>query len=350
MLMRRTLIILIFLIISCSVQSQTLGGNSVYNFLRLSASPQLSGLGGMNVSSIGNDITMTSNPAMLRSSMHTQAGAVFTSFYSSIKMYHLTAAYHLPNAETTFGLGVTYFDYGDIVETDESGNVFGEFRPRDYYIQLFASRKYKEHWHYGASLKLIQSQYGRFKSTGVAMDIGLTYFDSSKGIQAGLVFKNMGTQLKAYNGTGKDDLPFDIQLGISKKLAKAPLQFSLTSHHLHTFNIRYDDTAFNEVNSNEKKFTFDKLFRHLVLSTQLYIADKVELSLGYNYLRRKELNVGSSGNGLNGFSASVGVVLKNLQIRYGRSYYQNNTAYNQFGLNIRLNDYIGSTKTANRNQ
>ena len=164
--MRRTLIILIFLIISCSVQSQTLGGNSVYNFLRLSASPQLSGLGGMNVSSIGNDITMTSNPAMLRSSMHTQAGAVFTSFYSSIKMYHLTAAYHLPNAETTFGLGVTYFDYGDIVETDESGNVFGEFRPRDYYIQLFASRKYKEHWHYGASLKLIQSQYGRFKSTG----------------------------------------------------------------------------------------------------------------------------------------------------------------------------------------
>ena len=77
---------------------------------------------------------------------------------------------------------------------------------------------------------------------------------------------------------------------------------------------------------------------------QLFIGDKVEISAGYNHLRRKELNIGNAGNGLNGFSLGAGVLFRKLQIRYARSYYQNNTAWNQFGLNLRLNDYLGSGK------
>jgi hypothetical protein len=42
----------------------------------------------------------------------------------------------------------------------------------------------------------------------------------------------------------------------------------------------------------------------------------------------------------------VGVLFRKLQIRYARGYYQNNTAYNQFGLNIKLNEFLGSGNLA----
>jgi len=178
------------------------------------------------------------------------------------------------------------------------------------------------------------------------MDAGLTYTDTVHLIQAALVVKNMGGQITRYTGSGSGDLPFDLQLGISKRLANAPLQFSATFFQVHRFNTRYSDADFNEENGfeadNGKKYIFDKVFRHIVLAAQLYIGDKVEVSAGYNYLRRKELSIGNAGNGLNGFSIGTGILLKKIQIRYARSYYQNNSAYNQFGLNLMLNDYFGT--------
>jgi hypothetical protein len=181
------------------------------------------------------------------------------------------------------------------------------------------------------------------------MDVGITYIDSVNLWQASLVMKNMGAQIKQYQGSSSGDMPFDLQLGISKRLAHAPLQFSATFFQLHQFNTRYNDTLFNNDNGSdpgnkEKKYIFDKLFRHVVLAAQLYVGDKVEITAGYNYLHRKELNVGNAGNGLNGFSLGVGVLFKKIQVRYARSYYQNNSSYNQFGLNLRLNDYFGSAR------
>ena len=71
---------------------------------------------------------------------------------------------------------------------------------------------------------------------------------------------------------------------------------------------------------------------------------KVEATIGYNHLRRKELNIGKDGNGLNGFSAGFAVILNKIQIRFARSNYQNNTGYNQLGLNLKLNEYFGLGK------
>jgi hypothetical protein len=354
--MRNALLILLTGLCFFSARSQTLGGNSVYNFLKLSNTPQLTGLGGINISNQSPDIGLAfNNPALLRSDMHSQATFVFNSFYAGIKNYHLMTGYHHEKWATNFAFGVNYLSYGNIPETDLTGNVLGNFRPVDYVVQVSASRQYKERWHYGATLKFIHSGYGNYRSSGLALDAGLTYTDTANLLQVSLVLKNMGAQLSSYTGAGPGDLPFDLQVGISKKLAKAPLQFSVTAHQLHRFDIRYNDTAFNNENgfdpdANGKKYIFDKLFRHIVVAVQLFIGDKIEISTAYNHLRRKELNIGQSANGLNGFSMGVGVLLKKFQLRYARSYYQNNSGYNQFGLNIRLSDYFKGTQRAGTNQ
>jgi len=331
------------------LQAQTLGGNSVFNFLKLPATPQLTALGGINTSHISNDVGLSfNNPALLKPSMHSQLNAVFNGLYNGISAYHLSLGYHHEKLNTNFGWGIHFINYGSIQETDASGNIYGSLHPVDWVMQVSASRSYMEKWNYGATFKYISSNYGQYRSSGIAVDVGLLYHDTSALFSASILAKNMGTQLKTYEGTDPDDLPFDLQLGMSKRLENSPFGFSLTAHHLHQFDIRYNDADFNDVNGfpngSNKKFTFDKLFRHVVIAASVYLADKMELTAGYNYLRRKELNIGNTGNGLNGFSMGAALILPKLQVRIARSQYQRNTAYTQFGLSLALNQYMGLGK------
>src|SRR5258705_4002212 len=263
---------IMLLILVSQLDAQTLGGSSVFNFLKLSNTPQLTALGGVNISQSSNDVGLVfNNPALLKPSMHTQMNAVFNSFYGDIKVYHLSLGYHHEKLNTNFSWGLNYFGYGDISQTDASGNVLGKFRPTNWVMQVSASRSYLEKWNYGATLKFINSNYGPYRSNGVAMDVGVLYQDSLKLFSASLLAKNLGFQLKKYNGTEADDLPFDLQIGLTKRLKSAPLSFSITAQHLHQFNILYNDTTFNSengfTNGSSKKFSFDKLLNHFVLAT-----------------------------------------------------------------------------------
>jgi hypothetical protein len=99
---------------------------------------------------------------------------------------------------------------------------------------------------------------------------------------------------------------------------------------------------------SNRKFTVDKLLRHFVAATTIYLASRVEIAAGYNYLRRKELNMENAANGLTGFSLGVALLLRKLQVRYARSHYQDNTALNQLGINMKLNQYFGLGKFGER--
>lgn len=337
-----------FILPLSALKAQTIGGNSTFNFLKLSNAPQVSALGGINISNQNKDASPAfNNPALLRDSMHTQLTAVFNSFFAGIGNYHVYYVHHSEKVNTNFAAGVNFFNYGKTTQTDAAGNMLGNFRPVDYVVQLSAAQHFKEQWHYGITLKYISSSYAQYKSNGIAADFGVTYTDEKNLLQIGFTAKNMGTQINAY-GLQKEDLPFDVQLGISKRLEKIPLQFSITAHHLHQFDIRYADTSFDTnplvENNTHKKFTADKILRHLVFATQFYIGDKIELSLGYNHLRRSELKISTAGNGLNGLSAGLGVLFNKIQLRYARAYYQNTSAYNQLGISIKMNEYFNFSK------
>nr|MBP7558015.1 hypothetical protein [Chitinophagaceae bacterium] len=166
-------------------------------------------------------------------------------------------------------------------------------------------------------------------------DVGVQYLDTAAGLSASLLARNMGTQLKQYVPGQPEDIPFDLQIGISKRLREAPFSFSLTAHHLHQFDIGYREQA------TRSRFSADQLLPHFVLATTAYLGDKVELTAGYNYLRRRELRIGEGGNGLTGFSLGAVLLLRKLQIQYARSQYLNNKSYNQFGINLALDQLTG---------
>ncbi len=321
-------------------RSQSLGGTTVFNFIRYSSAPQHTALGGENVSQQTQDLSFVAyNPALLNAKMNGQLATNFSSLKEGFRNYQLVGSYHREKLKTSFYGAVNYFDYGSVVETDAAGNILGQIRPSEYIIQLGASRKYGERFNYGATLKIVHSSYGSYRASGLALDVGVSYTDTARFLRIGLVLKNMGIQTSSFQGAGNESLPFDIVVGVSKKLEKAPLQFTLTLHHLHQFNLRYNDSSFNVDNGFEQVGNgnvVDKVFRHLVFSTQLFISEKLEISAGYNYLRRKELNIGSNGNGLNGFSMGLGILVRKIQFRYARTFYEANFATNQFGIGISL--------------
>lgn len=343
--MRLTQLLLLFtsLLCSWSAYSQRLGGQAVFNFLEISNAPQLSALGGVNVSNISNDVSLGfHNPALLKMEMDKSLSVNFNSLYAGIKNYQLNGAYFSSKSATTFSAGISYFDYGTIPQTDALGNELGTFRPGDYVVQVSASRQYSGRIRYGATVKYISSNYGLYRANGVALDAGVVYSDSSNRFQASLLVRNIGTQLKNYSGTKVSSLPFDLQAGVTKRLADAPVQFSVTAHHLHQFNIRYRDTIFNNNNAfpQGSKTGVDNLFRHFVLACQVYVGERLEITGAYNHLRRAELSIPGATNGLNGFSLGVGALFTKLQLRYARSYYQGSSAYNQLGIDLNFREFV----------
>ena len=93
------------------LQAQTLGGNAVFNFLSQPNTAQLSALGGINISTIGNDVGMSfNNPSLLRYSMHQQVNTSFNAFLAGVRNYSLTTAWHLEPQKTTLAIGANYFN------------------------------------------------------------------------------------------------------------------------------------------------------------------------------------------------------------------------------------------------
>ena len=328
------------------VRAQTLGGEAVFTFLEEGAGPQVNALGGVNVSNQGNDVTMAfAQPALLRDSMHLQMGTVFNGQYAGINDYHWMLGYHDQGLGLNFALGAMFVDYGNITQTDPSGNVLGEFRPHDYAVQGTVAGKYLERWYYGFTFKYIGSDLGPYRSSGIAGDVGLNYQIADKGWQFGFVAANMGVQLRSYEGAGKEELPFDLRAGVSKRLLKAPFQFSLTLDHIHEWNLDYSDSAFDAATGTTAKGGFARhLMEHVIIGAQLYASKYIEVSAGYNYLLRQELSVASTANGLTGVSFGVGVLLPQLTFRYARTAYQLNTGYNQIGVGLPLDRYLGKAR------
>lgn len=325
--------------------AQTIGGEAAYNFLKLPTSPLLAAVGSVNASYKADEVGITaSNPALLDPQIAGQVNVSFNAFLAATKAYSLTGAFYSKKLKTTFGGHVHFLDYGSLPATDASGNSTGEFRPVDYVVQASAAKTYLEKWNYGLALKFIHSSYGTYTSSALAADVGVFFRDTTKQISASVVVKNMGAQLKNYAGEG-EELPFDLQAGITKRLEKAPFGFSLTAQHLQSFDILYNDTAFNRENNIESSSSaLTKIITHLVLATHIYIGQSIEANIGYNVLRRRELGFGVEGNGLTGFSAGLRIRFPKFQVLYARTGYQRGVASNQIGITMHMNKLFGLGK------
>lgn len=339
--MKNLFLALLFIVCPFGLLFSQVGGDGTYRFLDLTNSARVAGLGGTQIAFNDNDLDLTFyNPSLLSDSMRNQLSINYVSYVAGIGVGYATFSPDI-RGKNAFALGIHYVNYGTFDGASETGQLTGTFRAAEYSFNLFYSRTITPQLKAGINLKPIFSSLESYHSFGLATDIGITYESKDKFSAVSFVVKNLGYQITTFYENGDHEkLPWDCQLGFSKRLAHAPLRFFANANHLNKWNISYLDRP-NDVtqpNNQTEKFT-SLLMRHFIFGAEILPEQHVTLRIGYNYQLQKELAV-DSRPGLVGFSAGIGVKIAKFNLNYGIASYHLAATAHYFSLAVNLSQFV----------
>jgi hypothetical protein len=317
---KKVLSSVIFTLIVSSSFSQT-GGDNIYEFLNLTHSGLVSSLGGTNVSITGSNLNMAyHNPALLNSGMNKNLALNYVNYFAGIN-YGLAMYSRSYSGTGNFAAGLTYLNYGSFTETDIAGTITGSFRAAEYALSLIYSRQIDSLFTVGITFKPVLSQLEKYTSAGFAFDLGASWHNKSNLFSAGFVIRNAGYQITTYTGGLHEKLPFEIQAGLSQSLAHAPFRFSLTLRHLEKFDLTHQyATQIASEDTKVRSGFLENAMRHAVLGVELIPHKNFYFCIGYNYQRRRELQIESKVSTV-GFSWGFGINTSIMNIEFGRATY-----------------------------
>ncbi len=212
--MKKLVVILVFINFVAHAQ---IGGIGVYKFLNLPLSARTGSLGGNLISVYDDDLNLVAqNPSLLSKGMNNKLALSYINYFTDINYGYTTYARHIDKIGT-FAAGIQFADYGKFIAADENGDITGQFRASDYSLNLTYAREIDSNFSVGGQFKTIYSRFESYFSIGSALDISATYHRSKRNFAAALVIKNIGYQWRSYNRGVNESLPFEIQLGVSKK-------------------------------------------------------------------------------------------------------------------------------------
>lgn len=330
--------------------AQIQGGQQIFQFLDLPASARITGLGGSQLAVLDDDAGFAlANPAVLNEKMNGRL--VFNHNFHLADLQNGLASYttHHKKSGLTVHAGVQYLKYGSVKQTDEFGTILGELNPKENAIFIGAGRQVYDRLRVGANLKFAQSNLGLYRSTALVGDLAALFADTANRLTVALVFKNIGGQLAFYENT-REPMPFDIQIGLTKRLRHLPFRFGIVAHHLYKRDILYDDpdltdgssVFFGEQPAEAKgSQALDNFFRHLIFNGEFLFGklEKVRLRFGYNHLRHQELTVPNLRS-LSGFSVGFGLKISRFRLDFGQSIYHLGGGATHFGFSTNLGEFF----------
>ncbi len=288
-------------------------GETIYPFLNLPTSVSASGVGGNTVSSQEKDLNLVfHNPAILSTEMSNGIEVGYMNYISDIQLG--SAAYTRKiNDRSAWMAGVRYINYGEMLWTNAQNDVLGTTYAGDLALTGAYSWQLSQYWRAGGSLSMIYSVMDEFTSIGLGVDLGLYYNNPAILFSAGFVLKNMGAEVVAYDQT-YEKMPWDVQFGLSKKFAHAPLRFTLTVQNLTKLSTSYlAEAAITDGSAVDGENLAQKIFKHTLLGVEFVPSDNFLLSVGYNYRRLSELAI-AQRTPFAGFTAGFSLKVKNARV------------------------------------
>jgi hypothetical protein len=298
--MKKNIIMALFVLFSYEIEAQE--SKTVYNFLRLPVSAHAAALGGENISIDDDDPTLVfHNPALASNVADRSLNLNYMTYMEGVKV--ASASFVKAFRErATWALEAQYVDYGTMKHTTVDNEVLGDVSAKDIAVGGTFTYTLSDKIAGGVTAKFVSSSLAGYNSIGVAVDLGVNYLNPDLGLSLSAVARNLGGQLKAY----EDDfekLPFDLQLGVSKRLGESPLRFSVTMTRLHDWD--------------------DKFINHFIFGAEAFLSDNIWLGGGINPRRSDDMKISDgeseSSHGA-GFSLGGGLQLDRfkLQVAYGK--------------------------------
>ena len=273
-----------------------------YNFLRLPVSAHAAALGGDNITVIEDDEALIfHNPALLSSVNDKTINLNYMNYMSGANM--ASASFNrIVKEHASWAVSAQYVDYGKMKEVDEYNVQTGEFTAKDLSFAGYFSYMLTNRLTGGISARLITSYIADYNSIGFGVDLGLNYYDPDHEWSLGLVLKNLGGQLKAYNDNF-ERMPFDIQMGVSKRFTGSPFRLHATLVDLNHLDYKF--------------------LNHCVVGADVLLTESFWIGGGYNFRRADEMKMMSADkNSSHGAGLSLGAGLNlerfKLNIAYGK--------------------------------
>ncbi len=306
-----------------------------YNYLNIPSSAHIYGLGGINISTVDDDINaVDQNPALLGPEFESQIGLNYMHYIAGSNFagarFGTAAGEH-----GAWSIGIQYYGYGEMDRTDVSGNITGAFSPKDVAFSGIYSHDITDRLRGGISLKFLYNAYGDYSAMALATDLGLNYYDPESDLSLSAVIANLGGQIKRFDNH-YDRLPVDLRLGWTKSFGSFPVRFSVTAWNLTKWHLPYYETGDGTSNDNLKlKDSFgSNLFRHLIFAADFVPSDKFHIGIGYNYKTRTDMST-YSRSFLSGFSIGAGLRVSSFSVGVALS--QPHTGATTFMFNLSTN-------------
>lgn len=336
-------------ILSVHTAEAQLGGQHIYEFLSLPSSGRVTALGGNVISILDDDIALANhNPASLNSLMHNRINFSHNFHFADISNGYVSYGRHLSKWGITTHAAINYMDYGEFIAADDRDVINGTFTAGETAIVLGAAKQVNERIRLGANIKTVFSNFENYNSTGIAGDLGLNYVGADSSFVFSIVANNIGGEISSYTENYRGNAPFNLSIGITKKLKHLPFRIGIIADNLQRWNVRYDDpnqvvetNLFGETEEQSGlSRNADNLFRHLLFSGEFLLGKRgnLRLRIAYRHLRRQELSV-EGFRSLAGFSGGFGIKVSKFRLDYGVGYHHLAGGTNHITISTGLNEF-----------
>lgn len=301
--MTRYLLALLLALPACVSRAQS-GALTEYDFLRLPVSAHAAAMGGDNVTMADDDLLMLfHNPALLIGATPGTVALQYMNHGGGTNS--AAAAYNMVFDERwNVAAAVRYMGYGTMQQRDAQNTDLGTFTATDLAVSATLGYELLRNVAGGVTLRYVYGKIAGYTSMAVAADLGLSLYLPETEWSLGLVVKNLGGQVEAFDEE-YGSLPLDVQVGVSKRLTGTPLRLTATL-------VDMGHTGY-------------KFMNHVALGAELLFSPEIYVAGGYNFRRASEMkspdgegNMTAHGAGL---SLGAGLNLERFRVNVAYTKY-----------------------------
>lgn len=330
-------------------------GTSVYNFLSLPYSARLNALGGDNVAISDAELAMAMmNPALLNDATDKVLQLNYAYWMPGTMFGSVVYGHNFgrgkwekqpadgPDKPNRFAAAIHYLDYGRMPYADEYGALSAyTFTAKDILIDLMYARQLGPMFSVGVALKPVYSIYESYTAFALGADVGGHFQLPDSTLHIGLTLRNIGWQLKGFytdeNGQRREQLPLNLELGLSYRFKHAPLRLSMTIHNMQRWNLNYGQSAL--LNTGDVLW-YDMMFRHTIFAIDIIPrSDRFWLTVSYNHRRRAEMQL-KDQRSIAGFAFGAGVRIYKFSVAFALSQYTKSNFTYQATLSLDINSML----------
>lgn len=322
----------LLLVLACTAgpaAAQPGGELTSFPVLQLEPSARSAALGGAFAAVADGDVNaLFYNPAVPGPATSRRASFSYLNHLSDLNVGSVAYSQALPALEATVSGGLRFAHWGTFEGRDRFGNPTGDFGAGAAVLTMGASRSYGARLRYGASLHLLHARIEAASASALAADLGVLYRLPERRLAVGVALRNVGGTVDGFGDTA-EDLPLDLQVGLSKRLAHLPLLLTATA---------YDLTNLSE--GLRGGSTVDHVLGHLTLGAELRPGDILRVRVGYNHRRSQELALTDRFD-FAGVGVGFGVTVSGLTVDYAYNSWSSLGGLHQFSLRTDLGAWAG---------